>query len=84
MDSNSTNQFDVEFNDDDATTATHVDKVDGKQSNCDTTSNANIPVFHITSKRKREKKDWMKKNVNNLPTKNLKEKMKKMITNNIK
>lgn len=30
MDSNSTNQFDVEFNDDDATTATHVDKVDGK------------------------------------------------------
>lgn len=69
---------------DDATTVRQVDdKGDGVNSHCDTNSK-NVPVFHITSKRKREKKNDLKKNINNLPTKNLQEKMKKMITNNIK
>jgi len=84
MESNSTSHPDFEA--DDATTVMGVEgkKGDGGGSFCDTNDKVNVPIFHIASKRKREKKCNLKKNMNNLPTKNLQEKMKKMITNNIK
>lgn len=58
----------------------------GSVADTDGNSTINTGKFHITSKRSYRKKcnSADLKNVNNLPTKNLKEKMKKMITNNIK